>query len=687
MAPRRTGVPRPLTIVGRVLAAALLETAVLIFVAWLNPFHIDEWAFERNQVVWQRIMGDEYGCQGDRPHSKSEKLASKGCEFGHLVDPPPVSIVYLDDTRQLTRKEGRTPTAPTTLPAKQLSLADQSDALQDLAQSPRTADGVLPNPRAVFVDFLFNDADPDRDPKLGNAFPAVSAAEAKQTACAHPDPQKGQDDARKDPFGCYVARVAVITHYDAWGRNDRCRINALTKLLCIVDAKGTPVVFATSASINASELSPDPPPTEAEVALDQVAIMAPSYLEGPGYQLAPVSGVHPFKTEMSLRNHEALSPVAVLYAAACLTPPTAACPMLIFGSSADIPLCQAYVNLDLKLPKHVVPRLKNPNDLDERLCRLRWNKHFTTPIAVWWGVGHQRAAPAYGPDPRFPIEKMLERLHGNATVQCRSAHPGFWARAGRLLAEAIPIFASEGGKPLCRYVPAIPYPDFDRAITDADRALILKDKIVMFGGQYQTSGDWVKAISEDAPGIHYHAMALTNLLDHDKDYAHVELPVVSGSAFSLAAWPSFLAALLINAIGGVGIMLLNEPALDPARSPSRRPEPAASALRRLLWRPYARWLARIVIAFAPFLVTVVAFAFLVEPLFALNLTVLLAVLAMTGVKLTIHAAKPLLEEGNRFFRFLDVADARLTGPDIDPPIRHAADHHPHTERDRAKGET
>ena len=424
---------------------------------------------------------------------------------------------------------------------------------------------------------------------------------------------------------------------------------------------GIPVVFATSDALTPAKGAPLP--TAAVRALDRVAITSPAYLEGPGYELVPKAGkLHPIDPQASLVGDYRLSAAALLYAAQCLKIGNDAekCPMLVTsGAQVNASTCAAYA-VDARTWDQLV--------LFKDLCRLRWNSDFRFPVVVRWGLGVNRPSPAKMAEKRFEFEAMLWRLHGDATQPCRPTFPGFMHRIGRLAREAFPVFAPEYSTPLCRYVQAVPYLDFSGAITNADKKLILQDRIVMFGGQYQTTGDWVPSLVDNVPGVHYHAMALTNLIDKGADYPRVELPVRKGSAFSLEAWPSFVAIWLANIMGGIAIMTLNEPALDPAGASVHAPHRRMSAWQRSLRRGEVRVALRVAIVVVPFAILLAAFVLLMEPVFALNLTVIMAVLAIIGLKLSFHAAKPWLKALRPVIHFFEVSNGRMTGPDIDQPI-------------------
>ncbi|WP_394761271.1 hypothetical protein [Phenylobacterium sp.] len=652
----------------RIIAAAMLETAGVMLLAWLNPFQIDQWAYDRNLAVWQRIMADDYDCQSAKAPGNAVGQ-HPSCGFGRRrVGPPPISILYMDEVSE----RGQPPPsldhrdAPaSTSRAKLLSLDDQADALQDIAQG-QVRSGVKPRPQAVFIDFLFDDADPELlDPE--KAVPPLDEVDTTLSGCA-----KARAVDHRDAFKCYVARVAAVTNFKAWGDKKLCYASELAKLDCIIQYGGTPVVFATSQSLRAprdpqsqNPASDGPLPSAAVQALDRVAVTSPAYLEGPGYELVPKrDAIQPIDPQNTPQGDYALSPAALLYASQCMTQyrskrDVGNCEMLaVSGPSLDIESCNAEIAKATDSFEVARIRLR---------CRLRWNSDFREPLAVRWGVGLKRSKQPSVPDEHVAFEAMLKRLHGESISRCRSAQPGSLPRLIRLVREAVPPLARGNEDPLCRYVQAVPYLDFERAITDDDRRLMVGDRIVMFGGQYLTTGDWVPGPAENVPGIHYNAMALANLIDRGSHYWKSELPVQSGSAFSLQAWPSFVAILLINLLGGFAVMTLNEPSDDPEIALRNPQDQRTHGRLPRSSRRYRRWLVRVIIVTLPFALLGLAFSTLMEPVLALNLTVIMAVLAIVGLKLFFQVLRPWLKWMGPICNFVEVSKGRLMGPDIDQP--------------------
>ena len=56
-------------------------------------------------------------------------------------------------------------------------------------------------------------------------------------------------------------------------------------------------------------------------------------------------------------------------------------------------------------------------------------------------------------------------------------------------------------------------------LQSGDLARVLAGRLVMVGGQFRASNDWVESpVQGEAPGVHYHAMALDNLVEDGANY-------------------------------------------------------------------------------------------------------------------------------------------------------------------------
>ncbi len=623
--------------VRRAFVYAIWSTAAVALIALINPFEVDQWTLDRSAAIWQRIQADDYG--------KSDAKYDTGQAPGR----DDITIVYLDE-KSLLRHAGFGL-------GFGLSLREHRDMLDDLAPPP-AADGtwMAPQPHAIFVDIIFANIAPDLK-TYTDALPAENKAAVEAEACArlpaHPTDPK--DDTQTAHVKCYIATVARITHYDQWRTERQCQHDSAAKLICILRTGGVPVIFATADELISPTASPELPGTPINQALDEVALTAPAFVSTSGYELVGENkDGRPSTAAERLHTHYRLSPAAALYVANC-------------GVE------WAYTNKDCP-HKPVIHQPGAPfnkgsvSPIGVQADGAVWSDAFKTPIAVKWGVG--------GSDRDDAFVGMIDRLHGdNLALRCRPAGTGASDFAIRIAKELAPPLFPEGRRSDCPYTHAIPYTDFDSdLITKEDRALIQRGKIVMVAGQYEHSGDWLAGPNKALPGIYYHAMALDNLIKSNAGYQKVAAPIVRGSNLSLSTGKTFVAIFALNLLSGLVIMVLNEPALDPARIPVGSWRGASrKGWRRLIATRTGRWLIRIALVPAPLMLLLITlYLFLrakADWVVNFEAAAILLVGAGGAVELSMVALRPLLEEGRRWFRYLDIGDARLFGPDIDAPIK------------------
>ena len=97
---------------------------------------------------------------------------------------------------------------------------------------------------------------------------------------------------------------------------------------------------------------------------------------------------------------------------------------------------------------------------------------------------------------------------------CRGAGGGWLDPAGRAAGGLRGPAA--GARQECPYALTLGY---DRMVAglglqSSDLQRLLAGKLVMVGGQFRASNDWVESpVQGEAPGVHYHAMALDNLIE------------------------------------------------------------------------------------------------------------------------------------------------------------------------------
>ena len=308
--------------------------------------------------------------------------------------------------------------------------------------------------------------------------------------------------------------------------------------------------------------------------LDTVAIATPAITQLDSYALVPFGrNGRPLDAAALSHGDYPLAPASLLYAAYCLSADTqglaatqsdraALSPQeLIREPSRDQKFrrCPKPPFVTGSTPTHnpvansqsgrVTPaapmtELVQTDDMPQ----LQWAKTFQKPLDVLWGIGDDQP----GVHVRGTFPELLDRLHGgnlngsNGMTadydRCRSARPETFPRLGRMGREALPIFAHVDDKP-CPYIPSLPVTDLDGALTDDDKNLLIDNKVILIGGQYRKTGDWIPALETAVPGVQYHAMALANLIDFNADYHRREQAVFSGSSFVIASWPTFLAIL------------------------------------------------------------------------------------------------------------------------------------------------
>jgi len=105
-----------------------------------------------------------------------------------------------------------------------------------------------------------------------------------------------------------------------------------------------------------------------------------------------------------------------------------------------------------------------------------------------------------------------------------------------------------GARQECPYTLTLGY---DRLVAGlglqkADLKRVLAGKLVMVGGQFRTSNDWVESpVHGQAPGVHYHAMALDNLIEDGVNYRR-------GSATMFDS--DLLKSLLLAALAFCGVL-------------------------------------------------------------------------------------------------------------------------------------
>ncbi|HZZ34384.1 MAG TPA: CHASE2 domain-containing protein [Caulobacteraceae bacterium] len=282
-----------------------------------------------------------------------------------------------------------------------------------------------------------------------------------------------------DGFDTLVSGVAAATKAQAWADKPGCVADPLMKIACIVAAGGVPIVFAK------------PSPAEIEVftdvqrRLDAVTVLAPALVGQQAYPLvtrytfdattAAARGVHGFD----------ISPAMAMYAAYCVRRADG-CGLAPFR----------------QLARRAKAALAGEPEQAPAVDAV-----FDAPLDVVWGSR---------PDPDYLA--LTKAVTGRA-APCRKA-ADTWRE--RLMEQAAGLRGPAAG-PMqeCPYAVNIGY---DRLVSGQgleakDLETLLAGKIVLVGGHFRASNDWVESpVHGQVPGVHYHAMALDNLIEHGAEY-------------------------------------------------------------------------------------------------------------------------------------------------------------------------
>ena len=271
---RPANVRRLVRSVWRALVVGAVETFIALVVAFLNPFHIDEWASDRSRGIWQRIMADGYECRQshtnwangrpcplgrpDWPRLKpssalqGEPTPSAGVHMvvdQHGPNPPPITVFYLDeqslDNRSHLNDGGLAPSPRQIGPASHtLSLSEQEDLLQDVADA-RMFNHPTPKPVAIFVDLIFDDAG-SNDASAARTEPWLQPINGSgRQATQDRDRSEGENlfsrhDRQARPIWLLCSAAWPQSPITANGPEEPALATPLTKLACISANGGTP---------------------------------------------------------------------------------------------------------------------------------------------------------------------------------------------------------------------------------------------------------------------------------------------------------------------------------------------------------------------------------------------------------------------------------------------------------------
>jgi hypothetical protein len=357
---------------------------------------------------------------------------------------------------------------------------------------------------------------------VGGAPPSAIYVDFVYTGQGAPDP--GVDG--------FIRGVAAATHASQWSTKPGCQVDPLVKIACIVATGGTPMIFAKPSPIDEPDL------TDVQKRLSSVSVLATALVGEEAYPLIVRYDLTPAAQARSGVNSFDVSPAMAMYVAWRLR--QAGGPPLIAELKARAKAALA--------GQATAP----PPD---------FGRAFTAPLDVVWGSR---------PDPDY---LAMTRSVTGRPAPCRGQAGGWLARLIEQLATLRGPGA--GARQECPYALTLGY---DRMVAGlglqrSDLERLLAGRMVMVGGQFRTSNDWVESpVHGQAPGVQYHAMALDNLIEDGPDYRRL-----SGDLFDSDLLKSLLVAALAFC-GVMGVMTRNT-LLDRER--------ARSAEARLRARTYA----------------------------------------------------------------------------------------------------
>lgn len=304
----------------------------------------------------------------------------------------------------------------------------------------------------------------------------------------------------------FLAGIAKDTNAAAWQGAPGCQADPLTKIACIEATGGTPMIFAKPSPDEVDVF------TDVQRQLDAVAVLAPALVNLRAYPMvvtysldaatARSRGVHGFD----------VSPALALYAAWCLRQP-GTCGIADFAA------------LKSRAKAALAGRPLAPVDVTQT---------FNAPLDVVWGSR---------PDPDYLA--MTKDVTGR-DAPCRGQSGGWITRLGEQLASV--RGPPSGARQECPYALTLGY---DRIVAglglqQSDLQRLLAGKLVLLGGQFRASNDWVESpVHGEAPGVHYHAMAIDNLVEDGADYRRSGNQVLDSD---------MLKSLLIAALAFCGVM-------------------------------------------------------------------------------------------------------------------------------------
>jgi hypothetical protein len=307
-------------------------------------------------------------------------------------------------------------------------------------------------------------------------------------------------------FDNFLNGAAAATKAQAWSQAPGCQVDPMIKIACIEAAGGTPIIFAKPSP---GELDIF---TDVQRKLDAVAVLAPALVNAEAYPTVTDYGFTPAKNAALGVHAFDISPALGMYEAWCLHQPDAC------GIAA-------FAQLRARAPQAIAGKVFPPTDVSAT---------FAAPLDVVWGSR---------PDPDYL--RMTQAVTGQP-APCRGAAGGWETRLLEQLSDL--RGPATGARQECPYALTLGY---DRIVAGLgldqdDLARLLAGKLVMLGGQFRASNDWVESpVQGQAPGVHFHAMALDNLIEDGANYRRNTTMLFDSD---------LLKSLLIWALAFVGVM-------------------------------------------------------------------------------------------------------------------------------------
>ncbi len=345
----------------------------------------------------------------------------------------------------------------------------------------------------------------------------------------------GQGGAN-DGFETFITGIAGATRAQAWADKPGCVADPLMKLACIVAAGGTPILFSKPSPAELDLF------TDAQRRIDAVAVLAPAMVGEQAYPMITRYGFDAAKSRRLGVHDFDLSPALGLYAVRCLR-------------DADGCGLAQFRTLSRRAQAALGGAAAKAPDLEPV---------FDAPLDVVWG---SRPDPAY---------LAMTRAVSGADAPCRSPDSGWRARLGDQVAGWRGAGAGSGDRQECPYALTLGY---DRLVAGVgleagDLRRLLAGRLVLIGGHFRASNDWVESpVHGQVPGVHYHAMALDNLIEAGPDYRRNANRFIDSDLLK-----SLLIALLAFC-GVLGVMLRNN-LLDQAIEAGMEPK-----LRAIIYGP------------------------------------------------------------------------------------------------------